>query len=566
MKSTAIFSSKSSCSLFLFPSSTLRKHNWLLIYLVLFIGILLRLPYLNRSLWYDELWSTSIKLKDPLTLGVTILLDPHPPFYAIFMYAWTSFFGDSEISARIPPLIFGISSIFLTYALALKFFNKYTATLAAILLCLSPVHIWYSREARPYSATLFFVLGLIYSYYRLSHPLRKPQIWFFLYSISILFAIFSHYYITVFLLLISVIALYQPSAFAKRLIAVNILVLSLFSVFIGLKMTVGRFLTGSGYLRVFTIQELFSLFFSWFLMGNSLWNNLVGDGSDSAMILNRLLIHCLQIIFFIIFIKGIGSIVKSHEDPPQIHILLYLFSLPCFLFMLNLGGFQQSYIERSVFVVLPFFYLILANGLTYFRGRLLVVIISFTLVFEVVTLAAFFYKSDQWTVYKPNPDWRTAASYFKHELQTIIKPAFLFATTKSTELTYYDSRFKEFRDEEVNDFSMRKIDKLERLLGEESHLSKLLSSQIRKYTALIMEETKNAKIIIYYERKKEDLEKLLHVYNNEVFYVVHNRYWSEGFDSLMKTITNDFRFNLIDRQSFQGLEIFKFNASGAAPQ
>ncbi len=156
MKRATAFSSEGGFSPSHFLNSCFQKHTWLIMCIIILMGVLLRLPHLNRSLWYDELWSTSVKLKNPVALGVTILFDPHPPFYAIFMYLWTSVFGDSEISVRIPPLMFGLSSILLTYYIALKFLGKNTSLLVSFLMCINPVHIWYSREARPYSATLFF--------------------------------------------------------------------------------------------------------------------------------------------------------------------------------------------------------------------------------------------------------------------------------------------------------------------------------------------------------------------------------------------------------------------------
>ncbi len=188
------------------------------------------------------------------------------------------------------------------------------------------------------------------------------------------------------------------------------------------------------------------------------------------------------------------------------------------------------------------------------------------LLFKVVTLSLFFYKNDEWTVYKPNPDWRAAAHYFREELKSTSEPTLVFATSKSTELIYYDHRFREFRESEIQDFAKRKIDKLEQLFGEKNYLFKVLSSEINKYITSITKETYEARIIIHYVNKKEDINKILIDNNKEVLYLVHNKYWSSGFDNLVKNITEDFRFNLLGKQSFQGLEIFKFNVAAAAPQ
>src|SRR5690242_18782828 len=152
--------------------------SWFWVFLIVLVGFTLRLPGMNESLWFDELWSTSLKLSDLKSLAITSLKDVHPPFYSILMFFWILLFGDSEIAVRVPPLIFGVLSIFLTYVLAARLTDQRTAYLAAILLCLSPVHIWYSQEARAYSALLFFLLVSITAYLKLKDPEIKP-IWFF---------------------------------------------------------------------------------------------------------------------------------------------------------------------------------------------------------------------------------------------------------------------------------------------------------------------------------------------------------------------------------------------------
>ena len=133
-----------------------QNNSWILLLIILIIAVSLRLPNLNESLWFDELFSTHLILGNMILLSNLALYDPHPPFYYIFMFFWIRLFGDYELSIRIPPLIFGILSIFLTYTLALRFTVKKGALLTSFLMCVSPVHIWYSQEARPYSGTLFF--------------------------------------------------------------------------------------------------------------------------------------------------------------------------------------------------------------------------------------------------------------------------------------------------------------------------------------------------------------------------------------------------------------------------
>jgi hypothetical protein len=59
-------------------------------------------------------------------------------------------FGDSGLCVRIPPRIFGLLAVVPTFVLARRWLSGTAALLSAFLLAASPVHIWYSQEARPY--------------------------------------------------------------------------------------------------------------------------------------------------------------------------------------------------------------------------------------------------------------------------------------------------------------------------------------------------------------------------------------------------------------------------------
>ena len=53
---------------------------------ILIFALILRIPYLGQSIWYDELWSTFIKLENWIRLGNNALYDPHPPLDSILMF------------------------------------------------------------------------------------------------------------------------------------------------------------------------------------------------------------------------------------------------------------------------------------------------------------------------------------------------------------------------------------------------------------------------------------------------------------------------------------------------
>jgi len=538
-----------------------QNNSWIPLLILLIIAVSLRLPNLNESLWLDELWSTHVKLGNIILLGRQVLYDSHPPFYYLFMFSWIRLFGDSELSIRIPPLIFGVLSIFLTYKLALRFVGKKGAFLTAFLMSLTPVHIWYSQEARHYSAILFFLLLSIFSYYKLRES-RSNSTWYFVYFGSLFSAAFSHFYVSVYLGIISIMCLSKINKTKRNVLMLNILIIVCLVAYLEMKSILGGSTTGLGHLRPFTPIELWMLFFNWFLLGNSLWN-INPYGSNPSVIVHKPLMFFIQVVFFAFFINGVIQILKEskeRKDLEPLALILYVFSLPLFLLCLNFIGFKNTYIERSVFVVLPFFYILIAKGITCFKYKPISIASTiFTITLSIVTLTSYFKKIDEWTVYKPNPNWRAAAHYFNNELKNTTNPLIVFTTTPATELTYYDSRFEEFEVRGLDE-SDKILYKAKLLAGEDNYFVKKLSFDLYDYLQALRNKIANAKLLIFYrnENNKENIYETLFANNEKTFYLIHNRYWSGNFKALSESVMKDSRFQLVGVKSFKGLEIFKF--------
>jgi Dolichyl-phosphate-mannose-protein mannosyltransferase len=134
---------------------------------VLALAAALRIYGLARqSAWADEI--TTLFIADPANpfarFWDLVLSDAHPPLYYFFMRWWFAVFGQSDLAARTPSLIFGILAV---GAAALAFRpDRFRARLALMLLiALSPGAIEYAQEARSYSLLLFLatvVTGLCF--------------------------------------------------------------------------------------------------------------------------------------------------------------------------------------------------------------------------------------------------------------------------------------------------------------------------------------------------------------------------------------------------------------------
>lgn len=118
-----------------------------------------RLPH--QSLWYDE--ALSVYYADqPLRVALAgISGSDHPPLHSLLLHFWMAVAGRSEFAMRYLSLWWGVLSGALLYRLGTQFFDKLTGLLVVVLLAVSPLHVWYSQEARMYSLALALSLGVM---------------------------------------------------------------------------------------------------------------------------------------------------------------------------------------------------------------------------------------------------------------------------------------------------------------------------------------------------------------------------------------------------------------------
>ena len=137
-----------------------------MIYLILFLGLILRLISVNQSFWLDEATSATVAKNLSLTQIISNFSpgDFHPPLYYLILKIWTLPFGVSEISTRLLSVLAALATIYVTYLIAKKAISQSVATMAALLLTISPLHIYYSQEARMYSLETLFVTLAFYFY------------------------------------------------------------------------------------------------------------------------------------------------------------------------------------------------------------------------------------------------------------------------------------------------------------------------------------------------------------------------------------------------------------------
>lgn len=145
-----------------FPS--LKYRNLALVALTLAALALRLLALGSKSLLTDE-GSSFYFAQLPLADLLWRLCDPHPPGYYLLLRALLSL-GESEAWLRLPSALAGALTVPLTWALVQQLSGAEAdgdrvGFLAAALLTVFPLHVWYSQEARPYALVALLALLMV---------------------------------------------------------------------------------------------------------------------------------------------------------------------------------------------------------------------------------------------------------------------------------------------------------------------------------------------------------------------------------------------------------------------
>ena len=466
------------------------SRKWLL--LLMAIALLLRLPGMQESLWLDEVFVTRVKVGDPITLMRTILSDYHPPAYLVTMHVWGWVFGDSEISVRMLPLISGMLSILVIRALGCRLAGARAGFLAAMLLALSPTHIWYSHEARPYATVLLMVLLATLAWYRLAEPrltVRDRRRWTWVWFASLGFALFTHYYVLAIWAAFVVLPWFSRHPMRKRILWLGLLLGAAFAGSLFLKSQLSSLHTASSYLRSFTPMEFEDLHLDWLLTGHA-FTPRMGPRSYVDLLLLPYSLLALACMLVGIYRLLRGNLRRAGHLPGWTFLLLWL-AIPALLFALPLLGFTRSYIERSALPVMVWFYLLLAFGLSApTRPWSVRITTGVTTALLAVLVLVAWQNRHSWTVYKPRPDWRQASHWLDEQLRRLpagderVRDLYSLGFHPYA-LSYYDDRFQMAKRLESNEKAYERMQKaIARIFGSEGFPGAWMLRTLEKNFAL----------------------------------------------------------------------------------
>ena len=156
------------------------------------IGSALRFYDLEgHSLWVDEgiqyAAASADSLKDVIQRAKHVSL--HPPLSFLINHLFLRL-HDSDFMLRLPSVLFGIGTFPLVYMLAKKLTSQTAALCALLVFAISPLHVWYSQEARMYAPWLF--VSLLHTLIWLRAIERGHWLWWVLYVGVLVVGVFLH--------------------------------------------------------------------------------------------------------------------------------------------------------------------------------------------------------------------------------------------------------------------------------------------------------------------------------------------------------------------------------------
>jgi 4-amino-4-deoxy-L-arabinose transferase-like glycosyltransferase len=345
----------------------------------------------------------------PLRIGLAAILTDggNPPLYQYFVLHPLHYLGQSEEIIRLPSVVFGILSIPLIYKVGRLCFGQKAGLVSALWLSLSPIHVWYSQEARMYAMVVLLSLGSVYFFLR---TLRRSnwKLWlgFIVFTALAYLTSYSAFLVTL-VQLIFIICTFRTHYLILRRWALS---------------QVLAFLPTLPWVVALLSREVKFFGFGWIArpgpldLLKTLWNFSLGYTETLTPFVSLSLL-----LFAFALLHGLwDQRSRSEGDPSQIplfpHARLFLalwLILPIAFVFLTSHILVPIYIDRFLFVALPPYLILVAYGLLCIRhviaqrGAILALTLAISL-----SLSRIYFDAEYYT----KEDWRGAAQYIaQHE-------------------------------------------------------------------------------------------------------------------------------------------------------
>ena len=358
----------------------------MLVFIILIIGLILRLIAVNQSFWLDEAIQV-LESTVPFSEVWKIPADFHPPLFHYLGWFWLKV-STAEWWARLLPLSLGLGSIYFLYQEAKELINKKTAVIAALFLASSGFHVYYSQEFRPYILSCFLATASFYLFFKLIKSSKSLSIVFILVNAL---GFYSLYYFPLILAGQGIaMLLFYKKRFFKWLANIG----TSFLFFLPwLPMFAKQLAIGSGWAQSFTVWKtsvstplfkVLPLVFVKFWLGN-------------ISISNNLLYFMTGLMLFIL---TIFLIRHAFVKKKKLAVIILIFLLVPITIAFLSSFIVPTIAPKRLLLILPQFYFLLALGIVSLPKKFQKPVLAIIFLINISSLSAYYLNSnfqrEQW--------------------------------------------------------------------------------------------------------------------------------------------------------------------------
>ncbi|MCB0167334.1 MAG: glycosyltransferase family 39 protein [Anaerolineae bacterium] len=140
------------------------------------LGFGLRLHQLDfQPLWGDEGWSVYFASENVWQLIALTAADIHPPLYYLLLKGWFGLMGVGPEAARLLSVLIGTLLMPVLFVLGRRLFGARVGVIAAAVVALMPMAIYYAQEVRMYGLVTLLGAASTYFFFRWQQHLEKPS-------------------------------------------------------------------------------------------------------------------------------------------------------------------------------------------------------------------------------------------------------------------------------------------------------------------------------------------------------------------------------------------------------
>jgi mannosyltransferase len=167
---------------------------WVLAFLTA-LGAAMRFASIDvQSFHHDEVITAARVLPGSFgdMLHAVRVSESNPPLYYVLAWGWAKAFGTDEVGLRTLTALFGTATVPLAYCIGAELASRRAGLIAAALVAVSPMLIWYSQEARSYAILVFFCAASLLFFARALRTRRGRDL--SLWALASALALCSHYF------------------------------------------------------------------------------------------------------------------------------------------------------------------------------------------------------------------------------------------------------------------------------------------------------------------------------------------------------------------------------------